>query len=291
VTAGQECTYSAVGYRFRVLAATGTVDEELHRHLRPFEVAAAAPDEELPLFRLVREDGLIVASLDGRPLGTDPKPALPFLQLLWRISYEAIPAIKDRLAFHAGAVCLDGEGLALPASSGSGKSTLVAALVIAGAAYLSDEVALVAGGMLEPFPRALSLKEGSLALLGNLEGRLPPALGDSNLDQRFVAPDDLRPDALGTACPLRLVVFPCYEPGAPTALEPMSRAAGVVELIGNSFNFPAFGGEGLEALAAAARDARFYRLSSGDLAEAVDAVCSLVGGARALGSQASLAGT
>jgi hypothetical protein len=231
---------------------------------------------------LVSEDGRFVASLDGRSLSEDPKPAVPFHRLLWRISYEAISAIKDRLAFHAGAVCLDGEGIVLPASSGSGKSTLVAALVIGGAGYLCDEVALVEGGMLEPFPRALSLKRNSFALFGDLEDRLPAALGDPNLEERFVAPDDLRPGALGTVCPLRLVVFPFYERAAPTVLEPMSRAAGVVELIGNSFNFARFGGEGLEALAAAARGARFYRLRSGDLAEAVDAVRSLVGDGRPL---------
>jgi len=258
------------------------VDEEVRRQLRPFEADTAAPGEKLPFFRLVSEDGRFVASLDGCSLSEDDRPALPFLQLLWRINYEAIPTVKDRLAFHAGAVCLEGNGIALPAPSGSGKSTLVAALVIAGASYLSDEMALLAGGMLEPFPRALSLKRGSLVLLGDIERRLPAALDDPYLDECFVAPDDLRPGAIGSRCPLRLVVFPSYESGVPTVLEPMRRAAGVVELIGNSFNFVGFGGQGLVALAAAAPGVTFYRLHTGDLSEAVDAVRSLVGAAGAL---------
>ena len=266
-------TYRALGYRFRVEATTGWVDEEVHRHLRPFlddrdECAG------LPIYRLAVEGDQFVASLDGRAFRESRAPALPFLELLWRVSYEAIPTVRD-LAFHAGAVTLDGQAIVLPAPSGSGKSTLVAALVLDGACYLSDEVAPLAGGMIEPFSRALSLNEGALGLLGTLQDRLPADLGDPNLGERLVAPDDLRPGCLGEACPLRLVVFPSYQPGAPTVVEPMTRAAGVVELISNCLNFGEFGGEGLRIIAAAARGARFYRLRGGDLAAAVASVRSL----------------
>jgi hypothetical protein len=267
-------TYRALGYRFRVEASTGVVGDELRRHLRPFLDGGAGGDD-LPLYRLIREGDEFVTSLDGRTLGSGRAPALPFLELLWRVSHEAIPTIRDRLAFHAGAVSLHGEGIMLPAPSGSGKSTLVAALVLGGADYLSDEVAPLAGGMVEPFPRALCLEQAALALLGDVEDRLPALLGDPALGKRFVAPDDLRPHCQGETCPLRLVVFPSYQAGAPTVVEAMSRARGVVELIGNSFNFVQFGREGLEELAAAARRARFYRMRGGDLAGAVAAVRSL----------------
>jgi hypothetical protein len=79
-------------------------------------------------------------------------------------------------------------------------------------------------------------------------------------------------------------VFPFYERGVTTVLEPMRRAAGVVELIANSFNFAGFGGRGLAALAATAPSVTFYRLRSGDLDGAVDAVCSLAGVAAAGGA-------
>jgi hypothetical protein len=276
VSGGIERTYRALGYRFRVESSTGLVDDELHRHLRPFledRDASAA----LPLYRLTCEGDQFVASLDGRSLSESTRPGLPFLQLLWRVSYEAIPTVRDRLAFHAGAVRLHGQAIVLPAPSGSGKSTLVAALVLSGADYLSDEVAPLAGGMIEPFWRPLSLKRGTLALLGDVEDRLPPLLGDPDLSERLVAPEDLRPDCLGEACPLRLVVFPSYRAGAATVVEPISRAAGVVELISNCVNFGQFGAEGLRDIAAAARGARFYRLGGGDLAAAVAAVRSLAG--------------
>ncbi|MGO9582465.1 MAG: hypothetical protein ACLP36_06615, partial [Acidimicrobiales bacterium] len=75
MTTGFERTYSVVGYRMRLLTLTGVVDREVQRYLRPFEDATASPDEELPFFRLVKEDGRFVASLDGRSLGEDPSPA------------------------------------------------------------------------------------------------------------------------------------------------------------------------------------------------------------------------
>jgi len=236
----------------------------------------------LPTFGWEQVDGHFVASLDDRVIADGQRPAGPFHELMWRIGVEATAALDDRLAFHAGAVSIDGRGVMLPAASGSGKSTLVAALVADGAGYLSDEVVIVDGGMLHPFPRPLGLKQGSFRLLGGLLERMPAATTDADLDQMSVCPDDIRPGAVADACQLDLVVFPHYEPGGTTTLEPMSRAAGVIEAIGNSFTFQRSAGPALDALAAAARRARFFRLSTGDLADAVAAVRSaldLVGSA------------
>lgn len=228
----------------------------------------------LPTFRWEQVDGRFVASLDDRRLAADDRPAGPFHELMWRIGVEATGALDDRLSFHAGAVSVEGRGVMLPASSGSGKSTLVAALVADGAGYLSDEVAILDGGMLHPFPRPLGLKQRSFPLLGGLLERMPPATTDPDLDQMAVAPDDIRAGAVADTCPLDLVVFPHYEPGGTTTLEPISRAAGVIETIGNSFTFQRSGGAALGALAAAARRAHFFRLRTGDLADAVSAVRS-----------------
>jgi len=271
---GSAQIYRAGGYRFRVVAS-GEVAGEVRRHLRPFEQRDRdVAVDQLPTFRWEQVDGRFVASLDDRRLAADDRPAGPFHELMWRIGVEATGALDDRLSFHAGAVSVEGRGVMLPASSGSGKSTLVAALVADGAGYLSDEVAILDAGMLHPFPRPLGLKQRSFRLLGGLLERMPPATTDADLDQMAVCPDDIRPGAVADACPLDLVVFPRYEPGGTTTLEPISRAAGVIEAIGNSFTFQRSGGAALGALAAAARRARFVRLSTGDLADAVSAVRS-----------------
>lgn len=60
---------------------------------------------------------------------------------------------------HAGAVSWNGGAIIIPGRSLSGKSTLVAALVRAGAAYLSDEYAVIdSRGRVRPFARPLALR-------------------------------------------------------------------------------------------------------------------------------------
>jgi hypothetical protein len=67
----------------------------------------------------------------------------------------------DGLVFvHAGAVAWEGRALVLPGRSRSGKSELVAALVRAGAAYLSDEFAVFDGdGLVHPYARPIALRQ------------------------------------------------------------------------------------------------------------------------------------
>lgn len=93
----------------------------------------------------------------------------------------------DGLLFvHAGAVAWQGRALVLPGRSLSGKSELVAALVRAGAEYLSDEFAVFDGhGSVHPYARPIALRQadGSRAWTSaaSLGGRtvarpVPPAL-------------------------------------------------------------------------------------------------------------------
>lgn len=68
----------------------------------------------------------------------------------------------ERTFIHAGVVADDGHALVLPGYSFSGKTSLVAALVRAGATYYSDEFAVLdSDGLLHPYPKPLSVREGS----------------------------------------------------------------------------------------------------------------------------------
>jgi len=61
---------------------------------------------------------------------------------------------------HAGVVAHQGKAIVVPGTSFAGKTTLVAALVRAGALYLSDEFApLDEHGLVHPFPTALGLRD------------------------------------------------------------------------------------------------------------------------------------
>lgn len=66
---------------------------------------------------------------------------------------------EGQLFVHAGAVSWHGRGVILPGRSRAGKTTLVRALVEAGAAYYSDEFAVLdAEGQLHPYPLPLSIR-------------------------------------------------------------------------------------------------------------------------------------
>jgi hypothetical protein len=60
---------------------------------------------------------------------------------------------------HAGAVAMHGSAIVLPGTTMAGKTTLVAALVDAGAEYLSDEFAVFdEDGLVHPYPKPLSMR-------------------------------------------------------------------------------------------------------------------------------------
>jgi hypothetical protein len=86
----------------------------------------------------------------------------------------------DGLVFiHAGVVAFRGRALVLPGRSRSGKSQLVAALVRAGAEYLSDEFAVFdVEGRVHPYARAITLRRSdgarSWTAAEALGGRIAP---------------------------------------------------------------------------------------------------------------------
>jgi hypothetical protein len=83
----------------------------------------------------------------------------------------------DRLFVHAGAVEWKGRCIVLPGASGAGKTSLVVALVRAGAAYCSDEYAVLDDrGFVHPYARLISCRQGahrrfSLDVEADLGGR------------------------------------------------------------------------------------------------------------------------
>jgi hypothetical protein len=221
------------------------------------EASLRAGDEDAVLY------GTVVAAIE---------------QLIWDVSQQGMASVTDELALHAGAVALNGVGVVLPAPSGSGKSTLTAGLTAAGFDYLSDELGRLdlASGIVHPFPRALWMSARSIELVPGLRGRLPPEFQHLEADEQHVPPDSIRSASIGEPCPLRYLIVPEHEPGAPTTMERIRRSEGVLALIGNAFNFSRFKGPGLQALAEIILQVDTYRLRMGDLAKAVDLVVEAV---------------
>lgn len=72
----------------------------------------------------------------------------------------------DSAALHAGAIEVGGRGVMISGQKGAGKSTLVLTMAGDGGRYLGDEIAFVRydDAMVDAFPKAVTLKEGSFSL-------------------------------------------------------------------------------------------------------------------------------
>jgi hypothetical protein len=92
---------------------------------------------------------------------------------------------RENVFIHAGVVGWKGKAIIVPANSYAGKTTLVTELVKNGAAYYSDEYAVLdEQGLVHPFPRDLSVRDDSfnemdvpVADFGGVTGTEPIPVG------------------------------------------------------------------------------------------------------------------
>lgn len=167
---------------------------------------------------------------------------------------SAIALAAPGLVFvHAGVVAVDGQAIVLPGLSMAGKTTLVAALVRAGATYLSDEYAvLAADGLVHPYPRRLSVRGPG--------GR------------REVPVSDIGGRAADGPVPVALVASLTYHPDATWSVCPTGAADGAEALIANAVAARTRPTEVLRAAGIVARAATHLAGERGDAAVAADAL-------------------
>ncbi|HZF95126.1 MAG TPA: HprK-related kinase A [Allosphingosinicella sp.] len=158
---------------------------------------------------------------------------------------------KSFLLLHAATVEKDGKALILTGESGAGKSTLSALLGESGWRLMGDEFALLdcETGLLHPFPRAISLKNGAIAVMENVagEGRFGPVMEDTPKGRiRHLKP---RADAIARMRePARpaLILFPRF--GEERAMRAVGPAEVFMRLTHASTNYVALGARGFDAL-------------------------------------------
>jgi hypothetical protein len=280
-----ERSYQVLAYSFSVRWNRDPIGDRVDQLLGDFAVDRVPPpgsDAYLLLdmgprdksrFRLVRGAEQLMASDFFR---------LALAQLTAHVQMRMSERTEDFLLVHAGAVVTpDGEGVLLPADTGSGKTTLVTALVRAGFGFLSDDIGVIDPDTrrLYPFPRAISLKEGSLAVFP--EFRLEDDGSPFARHPGFIRAAEIRPGAAAGPCDIGFVVAPRYRAGATTRLTPLSAAETVRELWANGINRAVIGAPVVRILAEVASRAKGYRLVSGELGEAVNAVNEVTGGSLA----------
>ena len=163
----------------------------------------------------------------------------------------------DRVFVHAGVVAFDGRALLLPGRSAAGKTTLTAALLKAGAAYGSDEYAvLTPDGRVCPYPRRLEIRDGP--------GRNRPSAAELGA-ATFAEP-----------LPVAAVAHLRYQPESGYEVEAISAGTAVLRLFDNTVCAQSRAVEALDTLAAATHEIRAVAGSRGEAASAVPALRTLV---------------
>lgn len=182
------------------------------------------------------------------------------------------------LLLHAASVEKNGQGLILTGESGSGKSTLAALLGEQGWRFMGDEFVLIEPetGVMLPFPRLVSLKNASIAVLEAIVSseRFGPRLaGTPKGDIRHLKPGPAAIAAMHMPAQPRLVLFPRF--GFPAAIRAMPPGETFVRLTQASTNYTVIGERGFDALTRLVTTVPARAIDYPDTATALDMVASL----------------
>ena len=159
---------------------------------RPLSVvlsSIAIPEENLPALEVfISSSGRAHGMVDGTEAWTFTLPKRRWLSLLLGYAVGTAVSLLRELHFvHAGAVGVNGRGYVLVGPPGAGKTSMVGVLVRRGAAYLSDEVALLDPKTctVHPFALPMAVKPWTARAIGPL----PPAqLVESDADIQYLLP-------------------------------------------------------------------------------------------------------
>jgi hypothetical protein len=174
---------------------------------------AVVGDVENDIYSVYRYDGACIHDAPGRDY------ALLMLesQIHGHVALEA----PNHVFVHAGAVGDGNRAIVIPGLSFSGKTTLVRALVEAGAAYYSDEFAVLdEAGLVHPYPRRLSVRQ---LLVGESTTITEPVV--STPVERLGGLAGVEP------IPVGMVVVTHYRPGAEWHPREISGAARALALM------------------------------------------------------------
>jgi HprK-related kinase A len=192
--------------------------------------------------------------IDRRPVLYPLHRRLAIPMLEWGMNWVVAARSHQYLLIHSATVEKNGRVAILPAASGSGKSTLCSLLLRAGWRLLSDEFAIIRleDGVILPMPRAVSLKNASVAVVKNA---FPEATFSMEFTETvkgtlcFMAAPRDAVERSASHAPPGLLVFPRYDPDTPLIAKPMNHAAAHAHLVSHSMNYGSIGERGFTCVA------------------------------------------
>ncbi|PCI46162.1 MAG: HprK-related kinase A [Alphaproteobacteria bacterium] len=200
--------------------------------------------------------------------------------LNWQVAYGC----KTHILLHAGVLERDGVGLIIPAISGSGKSTLSAGLAYDGWRFFSDEFGMLdaQSGELYPYPRPVSLKNESIAVMkewvGSDEPFSPEYEGTPKGTICYLRPPASSIENMHQAVRPRVVIHPVFDPGARPAIKPLTKTMAFFRLVRSSANYGDIGEPAFYALAHIAETCISCEITYSSLEEAIGLVNHYIDG-------------
>jgi len=246
-----------------------------HRDFADFHVTVAPPRGVRRWYRpqvLFHLDGIV------------PFKPLPLLHAVpifeWGLNWCIVNRANSYLIIHAAAIEKNGFVAIMPGVPGAGKSTLTAGLVNRGWRLLSDEMALISltDGRVMPLVRPISLKNESIALIRDFVPGAQFSAACHDTIKGTVAhlkPPQESLNRVDEPARPAWIIFPHYVNGLPATLATYSKAASLIEIARNAFNYSVHGARGFAVLADIVESSRCYRFSYGDLDEAVEVFAAL----------------
>ena len=252
-------------------------DIGLYRTLRPLlehlESPSGMADTVFDLFQ--HADGDYLLGQDGAVLIRSRQRDDLIAHALYQVLNYPCQQAPALAILHAAGVAAGDGYLLLAAPGGHGKTTLTAALLAEGLDYLGDDLILLSRDnppLAWPLPGPLCLKAGSWPVLKPYYPGLEELPVCTRRDQpvRYLPPP--RPTST-QARPIQGLLFPRYQPGHPTRLEPISPGTALHCLLAaNAQLRPPLHASHIRGFLAWLDHVPAYRLTYESLSEAVAAV-------------------
>ena len=173
-----------------------------------------------------------------------------FQEVEWALTQSAMNGLGHFFQLHAGGVARKGKGELLVGFPDSGKTSLVLGLAAAGAAVLSDEVALIDAQTLSvcSFPRDLIVHRTTQQLFAEGISRLDSPPWKIFPAYRYISPVELDLSIPVEPVSIARLIFPVLKPGAAFAHRTLGAAETARRLLEQAFNLGRWGEEGIELI-------------------------------------------